>query len=372
MRLMKIDGKEYLFYKSFPINVAIIRGTSADEKGNISIEKEAIALEFLCLALAAKACGGKVIVQVERVVQAGTIHPMMVKVPRAVVDVIVIAKPENHVQVSITEPFNPALCGEVRAPVSEVHPLPFSQRKVICRRCAMELIPNAVVNLGLGTPEGVGVVSAEEGISSLMNMTVEPGVFGGVPLEGEYFGTALNPEAMIDHPLMFDFYDGGGLDLAVLGMAEMDRFGNVNVSKFGPRSPGAGGFINITQSAKTVIFCGTLTANGLKSEIADGRLKILSEGKVKKLVSKVEQITFSGEYGQTTGQKILYVTERAVFELRREGVTLIEIAPGIDLQNEVLDQMCFKPLIASDLKSMDPRIFRPEMPMGIRDEILAK
>ncbi len=303
VRLMEIDGKEYLFYKSFPVNVAIIRGTSADEKGNISIEKEAIALEFLCLALAAKGCGGKVIVQVERMVQAGTIHPMMVKIPRAVVDVVVVAKPENHVQVSITEPFNAALCGEVRVPVSEVPPLPLSQRKVICRRCAMELIPNAVVNLGLGTPEGVGVVSAEEGISSSMNMTVEPGVFGGVPLEGEYFGTALNPEAMIDHPLMFDFYDGGGLDLAVLGMAEMDQYGNVNVSKFGPRSPGAGGFINITQSAKTVIFCGTLTASGFKSEITDGKLKILSEGKIKKLVPKVEQITFSGEYGRTSGRE---------------------------------------------------------------------
>src|SRR5208283_988743 len=339
VRLMEIDGKEYLFYKSFPVNVAIVRGTSADENGNISIESEAISLEFLALALAAKGSGGKVIVQVERKVKAGTLHPMLVKIPRVAVDAIVIAKPENHWQVPMAEQYNPALCGEVRIPLSEVAPLPFDERKVVCRRCAMEMIPNAVVNLGIGMPPGVGVVCAEESMSDLMTMTVEPGVVGGVPLGGLYFGSAINPEALIDHPNMFDFYDGGGLDLAVLGMAEMDQIGNVNVSKFGPRIAGAGGFINITQSTKKVVFCGTFTAGGFDFQIGDGQLKIAREGKIRKLVQKVEHITFSGEYGRTSGQKILYVTERAVFELRPEGVTLIEIAPGVDLEKDVLSQM---------------------------------
>ncbi len=372
VRLMEIDGKEYLFYKSFPINIALVRGTTADELGNISIEKEAIALEFLAVALAARACGGKVIVQVERLAKAGTLHPMLVKIPGVAVDVVVVAKPENHWQVPMAEQYNPSLCGETRVPLSSVNPLGLNERKVICRRCAMELVPNAAVNLGIGMPESVGVVSAEEGISDLMTMTVEPGVVGGVPLAGLYFGTAINPHAMVDHPNMFDFYDGGGLDLAVLGMAEMDQYGNVNVSKFGTRIAGAGGFINITQSTPVVVFCGTLTAGGLKLGIRDGKLGVEKEGKVKKLVKKVEHITFSGEYGRTTGQKIMYVTERAVFELRPEGVTLTEIAPGIDLEKDVLAQMEWKPLIASDLKSMDPRIFREATPMGIKEEILSK
>ena len=372
VRLIEVDGKEYLFYRAFPIDVAIVRGTSADENGNVSIEREAIALEFMCLALAAKACGGKVIVQVERKVKAGTLHPMMVKLPRIVVDAVVVAKPQNHWQVPMAEPYNPALCGEVRIPLSEVSPLPLDERKVVCRRCAMEMVPNAIVNLGIGMPPGVGVVCAEEDMSDMMVMTVEPGVVGGVPLGGLYFGSAINPEALIDHPLMFDFYDGGGLDLAVLGMAEMDGFGNVNVSKFGPRIAGAGGFINITQSAKRVVFCGTFTASGFDFRIGDGSLKIAQEGKIRKMVSKVEHITFSGEYGRTSGQKILYVTERAVFELRPEGVTLTEIAPGVDLQKDVLSQMDFTPLIDPALKLMDPRIFSQKTPMGIKNEILDK
>ena len=370
VRLMEIDGKEYLFYKAIPINVAIIRGTTADENGNISIEKEAISLEFALLALAAKGSGGKVIVQVERVAKAGSLHPMMVKIPKVIVDAIVVAKPENHWQIPMAEQYNPSLCGEIRVPLNQVSALPMSERKVVCRRCAMELVPNAVVNLGIGMPEGVGVVSAEEGITELMTMTVEPGAIGGVPLGKLYFGTAVNPEALIDHPLMFDFYDGGGLDLAVLGMAEMDQYGNVNVSKFGPRIAGAGGFINISQSAKKVVFCGTLTASGLEIEIGDGKMKIVKEGKVKKLVKKVEHITFSGEYGQTSGQKILYVTERAVFELTPEGVMLTEVAPGVDIEKDVFAQMEYRPLVAPNLKVMDARIFQHETPMGIKSEIL--
>lgn len=372
VELMEIGGKEYLFYKTFPINWAIVRGSYADEAGNISIEKEGIMLEFLALALAAKGSGGKVVVQVERTVKAGSLHPMLVKIPKVLVDYVVVAKPENHWQVPMAEQYNPSLCGAVKVPLSSVEALPMNERKVISRRCAMELVPEAVINLGIGMPTGVGVVCAEEGLSENLTMTVEPGVIGGVALGGLYFGCAINPEAMMDHPNMFDFYDGGGLNLAVLGMAEMDQFGNVNVSKFGPKIAGSGGFVDITQSTPTVLFCGTLTASGLKLEIADGQLNIVNEGKVKKLVKKVEHITFSGEYGRTTGQKILYVTERAVFALKPEGVTLIEIAPGVDLGRDILDQMEFTPIISPDLKVMDPRIFSHRIPMGIKAEILAK
>lgn len=370
VNVMKIDGKEYLFYKSFPINVAIIRGTTADEKGNITIEKEGIALEFLTLALAAKACGGVVIAQVERVVKSGTLNAMDVKVPGIAVDAIVVAAPENHWQ-STAEPYNASLSGNIKIPLDTIPPLSLNERKIICRRCAMELTPNSVVNLGIGMPEGVGSIAAEEGFCDSLTMSVEPGVIGGVPQGGQRFGCSINPEAMIDHPYSFDFYDGGGLDLTVLGMAEMDQNGNVNVSKFGPKIAGAGGFINITQSTNHVIFCGTMTAGGLKLGVKDGKLAILQEGKIKKLVSEVEQITFSGDYGRENSQKILYVTERAVFELRPEGVTLIEIAPGVDLNKDVLNQMNFNPIISPNLTLMDSRIFREE-PMQIKNEIMEK
>jgi propionate CoA-transferase len=370
VKLLEIDGKEYLFYKSFPINVALIRGTTADTRGNITIEKEGISLEFLPLAMAARNSGGIVIAQVERVAEAGTLDPRMVKVPGIMVDYIVVAKPENHMQ-SMSEQYNPALCGEIKAPMSGWKPMPLDDRKIICRRAAMELIPDAVINLGIGMPEGVSAVAAEEGFIDQLTATVEPGPIGGVPMSGLRFGTAMNPEALLDHAYQFDFYDGGGLDLAVLGLAEADEFGNVNVSKFGPRIAGSGGFINITQNTMHVVFAGTLTAGGLEIAINGGKLQIVKEGKNKKLVPKVGHITFSGDYARQINQKVMYITERAVFELRPEGVTLTEIAPGIDLEKEVLAQMEFKPHIAPDLKLMDARIFREET-MNIRPEIMAK
>jgi propionate CoA-transferase len=370
VKLIEIDGEEYLFYKSYPINVAFIRGTSADTRGNISIEKEGISLEFLPLAMAAHNSGGVVIAQVERVVEAGSLHPMMVKVPGIVVDYVVVARPENHKQ-SMAEQYNPALSGEVRVPLSSLQPIALDDRKIICRRAAMELIEGAVINTGIGMPEGVALVAAEEGFSDQLTMTVEPGPVGGVPLSGLRFGCSLNPEALLDHPNQFDFYDGGGLDLAVLGLAECDQFGNVNVSKFGPRIAGAGGFINITQNTMHVIFTGTLTAGGLEVAVVDGKLKIVQEGKSRKFVPKVGHITFSGQYAKKVGQKVLYVTERAVFELTANGLMLTEIAPGIDLEKEVLGQMDFRPLISPNLRLMDARIFRDE-PMGIKGEIMAK
>ena len=365
--LIRLADKEYLWYKAFPVNVALIRGTCADERGNVTCEKEAIRLEFLALALAAKASGGKVIVQVESLAQAGTLDPRRVIVPGVLVDAIVVASPENHWQ-SHLAPYNPSYTGDVRVPTAGFKPIPLDERKVICRRAAMELVPGAVINLGIGMPEGVSAVAAEEGIIDMLTATVEPGLIGGIPVGGLGFGCSVNPEAMLDHPSQFDFYDGGGLDLACLGMAELDRYGNVNVSKFGPRIAGAGGFINISQSSKKVVFCGTFTASGFKAEIGDGKLKIVAEGKSRKLIEKVGHVTFSGEFARERGMRVLYVTERAVFEMRPEGLTLTEVAPGVKVQSDIVDHMGFKPHIASDLKLMDERIFY-DRPMGIREDL---
>lgn len=367
VELMEIDGEEYLRYKSFKnIDVAVIRGTYADEDGNITMQKEAAFLEALAMAQAAKNTGGIVIAQVEDIVQNGTLNPKDVKVPGIVVDYIVKGTPDNSWQ-TYMNPYLPELSGQIKKPAGSSERMPLNARKVISRRAAMELSKNAIVNLGIGIPEGIAKVADEEKLPG-MKMTVEAGNIGGIPSSGVGFGSATNPDCTIDSPAMFDFYDGGGLDQAFLGLAECDSKGNINVSRFGPKIAGCGGFINITQSTPVVVFCGTFTAKGLKENIGDGKLEIVNEGAVKKFMKDVEQITFSSEFAKKAGQKVLYVTERAVFELREGVFTLTEIAPGIDLQKDVLDQMDFKPAIAEDLKLMDERIFKDE-PMGLLEDM---
>jgi len=356
--LVTLSGEEYLWYKTFPINVAIIRGTTSDEFGNISMEQEPAFLDGLALAQASHNSGGIVIAQVKYLASGGTIPPKSVRIPSIFIDAVVVDPAQQ--QTGEGE-YNPAFSGDVKIPLEALGEFPLSERKVVARRASMELFEGAVINLGFGMADGVASIVAEEGVSDTITMTIEQGIYGGVPAKGAIFGVASNPVAMIDECAQFDFYSGHGLDLAFLGLAQVDKMGNVNVSKFGKTISGSGGFIDISQSAKKIVFCGTFTAGGLKVEIYPDRVKIKQEGKFKKFVGMVEHKTFSTEAAKHLGQQVLYVTERAVFEACDQGLRLLEIAPGIDIQRDILDQMDFVPVISDDVKSMDVRLFREEL-----------
>lgn len=364
VELVELDGKEYLFYKRFPVDFALLRGTYADENGNISMEEEAVSLESLSIAAACKNSGGKVIVQVKKVVKSGSLDPKLVKIPGIYVDAVVVSSSvENHMQ-TYDEYYNCAFAGNSVVPVDGMKKIPLTDRKIIARRAAKELHNGSIVNLGIGVPEVIASVANEEGVGDKIVLTVEAGPVGGVPAGGLSFGASLNPEAILDQPYQFDFYDGGGLDIAFLGLAQCDRNGNINVSKFGPKIAGCGGFINITQNAKKVIYCGTFTAGGLKVSAGCGKLNIESEGEVKKFINSVEQVTFSGEQALETKRPVMYITERAVFELSKDGLVLTEIAPGVDIEKDIVANMEFKPIISENLKEMDHEIFKEE-PMGL-------
>lgn len=359
VKKIELEGEEYLYYLAPKIDFAIIRGTFADEYGNISLEEEVATLDATNMAIACKNNGGKVIVQVKDIVGANTLDPRLVKIPGVLVDVVVKCTDINayHDQV-FGEVYNPAYCGNAKTLLNRVAPPKLDNRKVIGRRGAMEIHAYSLVNLGIGIPELVGAVANEEGQGDKITLSVESGITGGVPLGGIKFGGVINPQSIIDQDIQFDLYDGGGLDVTFLGLAQCDKEGNINVSKFGPKIPGCGGFINISQSTKRIVFCGTFTAGGLKEKVENGELIILEEGREKKFVKKVEQITFSAKYANETEQEVLYITERCVFRLTKEGLMLIEIAPGVDLERDILGNMDFIPIIPEKLEMMDERIFR--------------
>ena len=365
VELMTIDGEEYLFYKAFKPTACFIRATYADEDGNLTMEKEAIIGAELEIAVATHNSGGIVIAQVEDIVGRGTIHPKNVRIHSKLVDYIVKAQNcDNQRQCMITPKFRPELTGDIKTVEAAVDPLEMSIRKAMTRRAAMELKPGIIINLGVGIPAGIGSVAAEEGLGKGMTMSVEAGPMGGVLQGGLAFPASANPEAIFTQTDMIDMIDGGMLDMTFLGAAEIDDRGNVNVSKFGGRSNGPGGFINISQNAKKVVFMGTFTVGDADIELIDGGLKIVRDSNHIKFVKKLQQITFSGDYAVKNGQEVMFITERAVFVLTSEGLVLTEIAGGVDLERDILGKMEFKPIVSKDLKRMDPRLFRPEK-MGL-------
>jgi len=368
VELIELAGQEWLFYKPYRVDIAFLRGTTADEDGNVTMEHEAVFGEMLSMAQATRRSGGVIIVQAERLAQRGTLPPKEVKIPGMLVDLVVI-DPDQR-QTYLTE-YSPAYAGELRVPLEAIPPLPFDERKVIARRAAMELFPGAVCNLGAGVSTGIANVAAEERFLESIILTNEQGLIGGAPASGVDAGAAMNFTAMIDQPYQFDFYDGGGLDLAFLSFAEVNAAGSVNVSRFGERVIGIGGFQNIAQNAKKVIFSGTFTAGGLKIGWHDGQTVIHQEGRFPKFVAQLEQVSYNGWHAAQQGQQALYITERAVFERDMEGLILTEIAPGIDLARDILAHMTFQPRISPQIKTMQARLFRPD-PMGYAQDLSRK
>ncbi|WP_330112371.1 CoA-transferase (plasmid) [Cetobacterium somerae] len=362
-----IDDERHLYFKApSKIDFAILRGTLADEDGNISLEKEALTLESLALAMATKNSGGKVVVQVEKKVKNGSINPKLVGIPSIFVDYVVLCSDVKYHHQTFATEYDEAFVNSSILLNNTKEKSVLDERKVIARRCAMFLSKDdKILNYGIGMPEGIAEVLRDGNQEHLFTPTVEPGAIGGTPAGGLSFGASVTPQAIIDQPYQFDFYDGGGLDVAFLGLAQCDSNGDINVSKFGPKIAGCGGFINISQNAKKVVFCGTFTAGGLKVQVKDGKINILTEGKSKKFIKEVEQITFSSKTANLNNQPVYYVTERAVFKLSKNGLELIEIAPGVDLEKDILDNMEFRPIISSELKLMDKKIFEEDFKLDL-------
>ena len=353
-----LAGRTWLFYHAFPIHVGLIRATAADPFGNLLMSEEALVGEVLPIAQAAHNCGGCVIAQVARLEERRA-NPHAVNVPGVLVDRVVVAQPREHAQ-TYGEAMNEAYYSPLPESfeMNAVLPaMPTGVRRIIAARACDAVPDGAIANLGIGMPEGIACMAAERGILDRFTLTVESGPIGGIPAGGLSFGASLYPEAIVDQPAQFDFYDGGGLDFAALGMAQVDAEGNVNVSRFGPRLSGVGGFVNITQTAKQLVFCGTFTTNGLRAEVESGKLKILQEGKSRKFVNALEQRSFSASHARECNREVLYITERAVFGLSGEGIALLEVAPGIDLETQVLGMMDFAPIMR-DVTEMPLHVFQ--------------
>ena len=367
VEVIQLLGEEWLLYRSFPIQVAIIRGTSADVNGNITMEHEGVTLAVLAQATAAHNSGGKVIAQVKRVVAAGTLDPQKVKVPGILVDALVV-DPDQRQNTGIA--YDPAISGEIRAATFPVEPVPLGPEKVIARRALMQIRPGDIVNLGFGISSLVPQIAFEEGVFDGLNFTVEQGAVNGLPLTGFAFGASHNPEAIIDSPAQFDLIDGGGVTVGCLAFAEVDGAGNVNVSRLKAQPhvlAGAGGFINIAMGTRKLVYCGTLTAGGLDIRIEDGRVRIVQEGRFQKFVERAQDVTFNGPRAAEQGQEVWYVTERGVFRLDRQGLLLVEVAPGVNLDRDIQSKVGFPLRVAPECRTMDARIFRPE-PMGLAAE----
>ncbi len=357
VELIEIDGRTLLRYKPFPIGAACIRGSFADQDGNLCLDEEGATLDALVLALAARNSGGRVLAQVREEVPCGSMPARSVCVPGAMVDAVIVDPEQEQ---SYAPGLDLTVSGSVpaigRAP-ARPRPGPLDARQVIARRAVRELWSDAILNFGFGIPDAVAKLLAIRGRVDDYWQTIEHGTYGGDLLDGRLFGFARNPRAMIDSPSQFDFYSGGGLDLAFLGMGEADADGNVNVSKLRGVPVGPGGFIDIAQNAAKVVFCGTFETKGVRLEVGDGRLTIARHGTVRKFPRQVAQITFGGKQAVRSGQEVMYVTERAVFRLTSAGLALAELAPGVDLRSDVLDRMGFAPLIPEAPKRMAPEIF---------------
>jgi propionate CoA-transferase len=366
VEVVTLRGREWLLFHAFPIDVAVIRGTTADEDGNVTMEGEAVQGEMLAMAMAARNSGGIVIAQVRQVARRGSLPLRDVKVPAALVDAIVVDPDQWQTYLTQDSPY---YAGRLRRPVIDEPPLPLDVRKLIARRSLLEFEPGFICNLGFGISQLIGRVAWEEGITDQLVLTVEQGIFGGVPVAGNEGGTGFNYQAMIDQPSMFDFYDGGGLDIASLSFAEVDAAGNVNVHAFEGRVRGPGGFPNISARTPRINFVGTLTAQGLRIEIADG-VRIRQEGTLPKFVPEVREISFNGHLARERGQQVRYITERAVFELADDGLVLVEVAPGVDAERDVLARMGFRPRIAATLREMDRRLYSAG-PMGLAADFTA-